>query len=247
MAIPSRKNIFLIGESPLIEEFGEICSTAFSVHCKETSTQKRRALPRSLRKTNTVPRNLALAVELTNTDPTAKRNNLLYLDKLLLGSTTILSSSVTVTTTEQASWLRHPERLVGIGAIPGILRNRLMEIAPSVHSDNIHVTRATEFARQLDKEFAIIQDRAGMVLPRILCMLINEAAFALTEGTASPADIDTAMKLGTNYPFGPVEWGDRMGFKHVVSVLEAIHEETAEERYRIAPLLRQLATGAKWW
>ena len=55
----------------------------------------------------------------------------------------------------------------------------------------------------------LVQDRTGMVMPRILCMLINEAAFALMENIASPSDIDTAMKLGTNYPFGPVEWADR--------------------------------------
>ena len=72
-------------------------------------------------------------------------------------------------------------------------------------------------------------------------MLINEAAFALMEQIASPEDIDVAMKLGTNYPFGPIEWGKQIGFKNVIAVIEALHEDLQEDRYRTAPLLKQLA------
>jgi 3-hydroxybutyryl-CoA dehydrogenase len=86
-----------------------------------------------------------------------------------------------------------------------------------------------------------------MVMPRILCMLINEAAFALTENTASAEDIDTAMKLGTNYPLGPIEWADRIGVVNVVAILKSLNDDLREERYRIAPVLSQLATGERWW
>ena len=78
-------------------------------------------------------------------------------------------------------------------------------------------------------------------------MLINEAAFALNEQVAQPQDIDTAMKLGTNYPFGPVEWGDTIGFGEIESLLNALYEDLHEERYRAAPLLKQLAVGRRWW
>ena len=78
-------------------------------------------------------------------------------------------------------------------------------------------------------------------------MLINEASFALMENVAHPQDIDTAMKLGTNYPFGPIEWADKIGIPEVISVLEALYGDLKEERYRIAPLLRQLGTGKAWW
>jgi 3-hydroxybutyryl-CoA dehydrogenase len=86
-----------------------------------------------------------------------------------------------------------------------------------------------------------------MVMPRILCMLINEASFALMEEVASPADLDTAMKLGTNYPRGPIEWADRIGIRQVVSVLRALHADLGEERYRISPLLQLMARGEPWW
>ena len=69
-------------------------------------------------------------------------------------------------------------------------------------------------------------------------MIINEAYYTLQEGTASRADIDTAMKLGTNYPFGPFEWSKRIGIKTIVKLLDNIYADTHDERYKICPLLR---------
>jgi 3-hydroxybutyryl-CoA dehydrogenase len=80
----------------------------------------------------------------------------------------------------------------------------------------------------------------GEVLVRILSMIINEAAFAVGEGVASVSDVDTAMKLGTNYPHGPLEWADRIGLDLVFAALHSVRESLGEERYNSAPLLRQL-------
>jgi 3-hydroxybutyryl-CoA dehydrogenase len=86
-----------------------------------------------------------------------------------------------------------------------------------------------------------IADGAGAVLPRVMAMLANEAAFALGEGTADEATIDLAMKLGANYPVGPLEWLRRIGAAKVLRVLEHLRSVFAEERYRVAPLLRKWA------
>jgi 3-hydroxybutyryl-CoA dehydrogenase len=83
-----------------------------------------------------------------------------------------------------------------------------------------------------------VEDRAGMATPRILCMIINEACYTLQEGTASIRDIDLGMKLGTNYPHGPFEWANAIGIANVYQVLEAMYEDTKEERYKICPLLK---------
>jgi 3-hydroxybutyryl-CoA dehydrogenase len=90
-----------------------------------------------------------------------------------------------------------------------------------------------------------VGDGAGLVLPRLMAMLANEAAFALGEATADEATIDLAMKLGANYPFGPLEWLRRIGPAKVLRVLEHLRTEFAEERYRVAPLLRRLAQEGK--
>jgi 3-hydroxybutyryl-CoA dehydrogenase len=76
------------------------------------------------------------------------------------------------------------------------------------------------------------------VLPRIICQVINECAFALGEGVGSAQDIDAGMTLGMNYPRGPLAWADALGQEHVVATLGALWEEYREERYRLAPVLR---------
>jgi 3-hydroxybutyryl-CoA dehydrogenase len=77
--------------------------------------------------------------------------------------------------------------------------------------------------------------------------VINEAAFAITEDIASPKDIDTVLKLGAQFPLGPIEWAERIGIQQVYSVLTALYTDLHEERYRIAPLLKQIAATGVWW
>jgi 3-hydroxybutyryl-CoA dehydrogenase len=83
-----------------------------------------------------------------------------------------------------------------------------------------------------------IKSRVGFFTPRVLCMIINEAYFTVQEGTASKADIDTAMKLGTNYPKGPFEFCELFGIDLVYKQLEALYQDTHDERYKICPLLK---------
>jgi len=79
------------------------------------------------------------------------------------------------------------------------------------------------------------------VAARILATIVNEAASAVADGVATPDAVDTAMRLGTNYPSGPLEWGERIGLGHVVHILDALHATVPDGRYRITPLLRTLA------
>ena len=90
-----------------------------------------------------------------------------------------------------------------------------------------------------------MRDDAGLVLGRVLCLIINEAAAMLMEGVASARDIDTALKLGANYPRGPLEWADSMGVDFVYAVLRGLQEEQGEDRYRPAPLLRKMVLAGK--
>jgi 3-hydroxybutyryl-CoA dehydrogenase len=82
---------------------------------------------------------------------------------------------------------------------------------------------------------------AEQIAARILATLVNEAASAVAEGVATPEAVDTAMRLGTNYPSGPLDWGERIGLSHVVHTLDALHAAEPDGRYRVVPLLRSLA------
>ena len=120
----------------------------------------------------------------------------------------------------------------------------LVELTFGPATDDAAAQRAEGFFRGLGKHVEWVGDSPGLVLGRIVCQIVNEAAFALDAGVASADDVDTAMRLGFNYPRGPVEWGEAIGLEHVLSVLDGLWSERREERYRAAPLLRRaVATG----
>lgn len=127
-------------------------------------------------------------------------------------------------------------KLLGFNGLPGFLERPLLEVSllKADHEEDLKT-----ICNYLDTEFELVGDRVGMVTPRIICMIINEAFYTFQEGTASMEDIDQGMKLGTNYPFGPFEWCERIGLQHIYELLEAIYEDTKEERYKICPLLKQ--------
>jgi 3-hydroxybutyryl-CoA dehydrogenase len=98
--------------------------------------------------------------------------------------------------------------------------------------------KVREVLSKLGVEAEFVEDRVGMVTPRILMMIINEACYTLQEGTAGIEDIDQGMKLGTNYPMGPFEWADKIGISDVYETLAALYQDTGEERYKICSLLK---------
>jgi 3-hydroxybutyryl-CoA dehydrogenase len=90
-----------------------------------------------------------------------------------------------------------------------------------------------------------VADGPGLVRARTVCCLINEAAGLLLEGVAAAADIDRAMQLGTNYPHGPLAWGDVIGLDVVLGVMNGLFNEWGEDRYRPSPLLRRLVAAGR--
>jgi 3-hydroxybutyryl-CoA dehydrogenase len=107
-------------------------------------------------------------------------------------------------------------------------------------TDDADVQRAETFFRTLGKHVEWVADSPGLVLGRIVCQLVNEAAFAVSEGVGTAGDVDVAMRAGYNFPRGPLEWADEIEIDHVLSTLDALYEELKEERYRAAPLLRRM-------
>jgi 3-hydroxybutyryl-CoA dehydrogenase len=129
---------------------------------------------------------------------------------------------------------------VGFHALPPLAQSRVVELTRSAETRTRDTERAEAFFRSLGKHVEWVGDAPGLVLGRIVCQLVNEAAFAVTEGVGSPEDVDVAMRMGYNYPRGPLEWADEIEIDHVLSTLDALYEELKEERYRAAPLLRRM-------
>jgi 3-hydroxybutyryl-CoA dehydrogenase len=250
------RRVYIIGERALVQEYARLCSVngyAVSVRFNgdTPSIDRRRttgvrqlslrALPKGVRILPTPARGTDVALELSVLDTEQKQRNLAELDRALGPSVPIFSSSVTITVAEQSLWIEKPGRLIGIGALPSLLDGILIELAVAPQTTPETVRAASDFLTSLTKESALVHDSIGMVLPRIIATLANEACFALREGVASRSDIDTAMRLGTNYPYGPFEWTERIGIGYVHAVMSALQRFYSEDRYRVAPLLRQAA------
>jgi 3-hydroxybutyryl-CoA dehydrogenase len=183
---------------------------------------------------------LGLVIEVNNLDLEEKKATIQQLDQALPLQVPILSTSLALTSTEIASWTINQGRVCGFGTLVPLAERELFEVAPALQTSEKTLEEVKSFIHSIGKETVVVEDEVGLVFPRILSLIINEAVFTVMEGTATPADIDTAMKKGTNYPYGPLEWADQIGLDEVYSIIRGLHRDLAEERYRPAPLLRKM-------
>lgn len=128
--------------------------------------------------------------------------------------------------------------IIACNWLPGFINRQVTETAIL---DGEQKPVLESLMQQLGWSYALVQDSVGMVTPRVVSMIINEAYFTAAAGTASREDIDIAMRLGTNYPYGPFEWAQRIGIKHVCDILTAVYNATGDERYQVCALLQQEA------
>jgi 3-hydroxybutyryl-CoA dehydrogenase len=134
---------------------------------------------------------------------------------------------------------------VGFHLLPPLEEATLVELTAGEFTSQDSRDDAETFFASLGMYAEWVGDGPGLVLGRIVCQVVNEAAFALQRGVGSADDIDTALRLGFNYPRGPLEWGDAIGLDHVLAVLDALRDELGEERYRAAPLLRAMVADGR--
>ena len=126
---------------------------------------------------------------------------------------------------------------IGINALPTLIERSTLECT---NPFQLPEASLEELASLLGyQQIEVVGSRVGLITPRVICMIINEAFYTVQEGTANREDINLAMQLGTNYPKGPFEWCDAIGIQNVYEVLEAMYNDTKDERYKICSLLKQ--------
>src|SRR5436190_7927274 len=135
---------------------------------------------------------------------------------------------------------------VGFSLVAGPDTARLVELTrlPSTPQEACEAAERHFLDQGLHVEW--VGDAPGLVLARIVCQLVNEAAFAIGEGVGSPEDIDVGLTLGLNHPRGPVEWGAAIGIDQVLAVVDGLYDDRREDRYRAAPVLRRAASLGQW-
>jgi 3-hydroxybutyryl-CoA dehydrogenase len=228
MAINS---VIVVGKNRLAEEMVELCRAGGF----ETKMDPDASAPAV---------SAALMIETCSRDEAEKKPIIQRLDAES-PSAVILTSCLGFSATRVASWTTKPERVVGFATFYPLKEKKMIELTAGLGTQGQALAEAETFFRAIGKEPVRVKDAPGLVFARVLSLIINEAARSLDEGVAQAEEIDTAMRLGVNYPSGPLEWADRIGLDDVLAVLEGLQRETGDDRYRPAPLLAKLVLAGR--
>ena len=162
------------------------------------------------------------------------------LDAAIQPKAVFASNTSSLSITAVAAATKRPDQIIGMHFFNPVPVMALVEvIRGQSSSDSTHAT-ITELARSLGKTPITVHEAPGFAVNRILVPMINEAAFLLSEGVASAEDIDTAMKLGANHPMGPLALGDLVGLDVCLAIMDILHAEFGDSKYRPAPVMRKL-------
>ncbi len=157
----------------------------------------------------------------------------------------LASNTSSISITALAASTRRPEQFIGMHFMNPPPVMQLIEIIRGLQTSDETYATVLALAKRFGKTTVTSKDRPGFIVNRILIPLLNEACFALEEGLATPADIDTGVRLGLNHPMGPLTLADFIGLDTCLFIAEVLHRELGDDKYRPAPILRQYV-AAGW-
>jgi 3-hydroxybutyryl-CoA dehydrogenase len=149
----------------------------------------------------------------------------------------LASNTSSISITRLATATDRPGRFIGMHFFNPVPVMKLVEVIRGIATEDATVQAVAALAKRLGKTVASAEDYPGFIVNRILMPMINEAITALQEGVGEVVSIDTAMKLGTNQPMGPLELADFIGLDTCLSIMRVLHEGLGDSKYRPAPLL----------
>ena len=173
-----------------------------------------------------------------NADLKAKVMQLI--DKVVRADTIISSTTSSVSITKLAVAVTNPGRFIGMHFFNPVPVMGLVEVVRGLQTTDATHDLITELAQKMGKTPITVKNMPGFIVNRLLLPMINEAFFALTEDDASATEIDEGMRLGCNHPMGPLALADLIGLDVLLSVMEVLHHELGDPKYRPCPRLREM-------
>jgi 3-hydroxybutyryl-CoA dehydrogenase len=167
------------------------------------------------------------------------------LDKVCKPETILASNTSSTSITAIAAATKRPDKVLGMHFFNPALVMKLVEVIRGFSTSDEAFKAVYDLAAEIGKTPIEVGEAPAFVANRILVPMINEAVGVLEAGTASAADIDTAMKLGANHPMGPLALCDLIGLDVILAIMETIQFETGDQKYRPAPLLRKMVRAGK--
>ncbi len=186
-----------------------------------------------------------LAVEAVPESADLKFETFAALDRIAPPEAILASNTSSISITAIAARTRRPGKVIGMHFMNPVPVMKLVEVIRGLATSDETARATSQFAQALGKRPVEVRDFPGFVSNRVLAPMINEAVFALMEGVATAEAIDEVTTLGMNHPMGPLALADLIGLDTCLAILEVLHREIGDDRYRPCPLLRQYV-AAGW-
>lgn len=186
---------------------------------------------------------LHMVIEAATENYDIKVKILKQIESLVDSNTIIATNTSSISITQLASTISNPERFIGMHFFNPVPMMALVEIIRGLQTSDETHGLVHDMAKVLGKEPITVKNAPGFVVNRILVPMINEAFFVLSEGLATPEDIDAGMKLGCNHPIGPLALADMIGLDTCLAVMEVYFNNFNDSKYRPCPLLREMVAA----
>ncbi len=194
-------------------------------------------------KTSTSAKDLAeadLVVEAVSENPAVKDKVFRELDAVVRKDAILATNTSSIWVTKIAAATKRPDKVIGMHFMNPVPVMKLVEIIRGHDTSDETTRKVVDLTKALDKTPVEVRDSPGFVSNRVLLPMINEAIFCLHEGVGSAEAIDTVMKLGMAHPMGPLQLADFIGLDVCLAILEVLHRDLGDDKYRPCPLLRKM-------
>ncbi|MBD0380539.1 3-hydroxyacyl-CoA dehydrogenase family protein [Paenibacillus sedimenti] len=182
-----------------------------------------------------------MVIETISEDLNAKKHIFFQLNLICPPPVILASNTSTLSVTEIAAVTTNPERIIGLHFLHPVAKIDLVEIIRAMKTTDETYEQTRKFVDELIQKKSIkVNESPGFITTRLICTLINEALHTLSEGVASAEDIDSAMRIGYDFRYGPLEMCDRFGLDSVQAALEGMFREYGDIKYRPSFLLKQM-------